>query len=34
MTSYTQREHTNSPWWLVLVALLFWMSSSPAATGA
>ena len=34
MTSYAQREHTTAPRWLVLVALLFWMSTSTTATGA
>jgi hypothetical protein len=34
MMSYTQRKHANSPWWLVLLALLFCLGSSPAATGA
>jgi hypothetical protein len=34
MMPYTQREHANAPWWLVLLALLFCLGSLPAVTGA
>ena len=34
MSPYAQCEHTTSPWWLVLVAPLYWMSTTNTVTGA